>query len=409
MDHALPILDYLIRVKHLSVSVCGVGNNYKKYTRHLSYMENMLSINVVSFEDDYYSVINKKLLRFVSKLSVKNNHNLKLFNLFYEVLYANIKNIIWWLSSGAAKRFLNSLPMHTTILADVGIEGVFPYRYIIKYAQKNNFPIIAYNHGFNVFVNADFHGKKNKTFLPVFFNNLFLDFVLHKRNKVFFDRYLIAKRETGTFFAGAENTSFKDYSKTVEIGIPRFSFEWMQTFVKNWDRDIVKNYDKRINIALFISNVKFNVNKNNLENIINELALLKTINFIIVPHTRANISGINDAKYHSYLTNMSSTDVIEWADIGIVYGSSIGFQMLVEKVTLLVPKFLDNNSTVYEKGKVCVVSNTLENMMDFVKNYNKGDNVVDSKIVDKFINEYIYGGYDSYEEMMEVYVTNITN
>ena len=106
---------------------------------------------------------------------------------------------------------------------------------------------------------------------------------------------------------------------------------------------------------------------------------------------------------------MSSTDVIEWADIGIVYGSSIGFQMLVEKVTLLVPKFLDNNSTVYEKGKVCVVSNTLENMMDFVKNYNKGDNVVDSKIVDKFINEYIYGGYDSYEEMMEVYVTNITN
>jgi len=409
MDHALPILDYLIRVKHLKVSVYGVDNNYKKYTRHLSYMERVLSINITPFEDEYYSIINRKLLKIVSKLSVKKNFNLKLFNFFYEVLYANIKNIIWWLSSGAVRRFLSGLPMHTTILADVGVEGAFPYRYIIKYAQKNNFPVIAYHHGFNVFVNTDFHGKKDKTFLPEPLNNFILDSVLHKRNKIFFDRYLIAKREPGTFFAGTNNTSFKEYSKTVEIGIPRFSLEWMKIFVKTWERDIVKNDDKCINVALFISNVKFNVNKNTLDNIINELISLKTINFIIVPHTRANVSGINHAKYQSYLTCMSSTDVIEWADIGIVYGSSIGFQMLVEKVILLVPKFLDNNTTVYEKSGACIVSNTLENMMDFIKSYNKGDNFMDSKIVDKFINEYVYGGYNSYEEMMDVYVTNICN
>jgi len=116
MDHALPILDYLIRVKHLKVSVYGVDNNYKKYTRHLSYMERVLSINITPFEDEYYSIINRKLLKIVSKLSVKKNFNLKLFNFFYEVLYANIKNIIWWLSSGAVRRFLSGLPMHTTIL-----------------------------------------------------------------------------------------------------------------------------------------------------------------------------------------------------------------------------------------------------------------------------------------------------
>ncbi len=408
MDHALPILDYLIRVKSMSVKVYSVGSDYKKYARHLSYMEDALSISLISFEDTYYSILDRKLLSIKYKLSKNKNHYGRLFGVIYEIFYANIKNIIWWLSSGAAKRFVSDLPASTSILADVGVESTFPYRYIIKSAQKNNFPVIAYHHGFNVFVNPDFHRSKPAN-LPSLLNKFFLNVILHKNNKVFFDKYLIGKRAPGTFFAGAANPSFKDYSRVVEIGLPRFSTEWMNTFIKNWNRKVIEsdNSGEYTNVALFVSNVKFNVNKDILKMVIDRLISSKKVKLIIMPHTRSGPSGLNQIDYSSYLTDMSSTDVIEWADIGIVYGTSIAFQMLFEEVIMLVPKFIDGNKTVFEDGNVCITSNTLDDMMDFIDNYKKGIDVMDRETVKKFIREYVYGGYNSYEEMMDVYLEHI--
>ena len=408
MDHALPILDYLIRIKHISVKVYSVGNDYKENTRHLSYMKDILSISVMSFEDEYYSTLNRKLLKIVYKLSKRVRSENRLFKVVYEIFYANIKNLILCLSSGAAKRFIGNLPVTTSIMADVGTEAKFPYKYIIKSAQRNNFPIIAYHHGFIVFVNSDFNKVVPSTLNPLL--NSFLIKILHKKNNVFYDKYLIGKRAPGTYFGGAENPSFTDYSRTVEIGLPRFSFEWMDIFIKNWNRKVKENDSSSdyINVSLFISNVKFNVKKDILKEIIDKLIFLKKIKLIIVPHTRSGFSGFNNVNYYPYLTDMSTTDVIEWSDIGIVYGSSIGFQMLSERVTMIVPKFIDGNRTVFEDGNVCVVSKTLDDMIDFINNYKKGTDIVDNAIVEKFINEYVYGGYNSYEEMMDVYVKHIT-
>jgi hypothetical protein len=53
-DHALPIIDYLIRYKHQSVIIYGLGKEYRKCNKHISYVENVLLNKIISFEDEFY-------------------------------------------------------------------------------------------------------------------------------------------------------------------------------------------------------------------------------------------------------------------------------------------------------------------------------------------------------------------
>jgi hypothetical protein len=191
-----------------------------------------------------------------------------------------------------------------------------------------------------------------------------------------------------------------------EIGLPRYSYEWEQIFVKNWGRNNVENTGSSINIALFLSDLKFNVNSKCLKELVDKLIDHNGVNFKIVSHTRQGVVGIHKDAI-SYVTSMNSTDTIEWADIGVVYGSSIAFQMLTEDVLILIPKFIQRNRTIFEDNNVAIISDSLNEMMSFINNYKKGKNMVDKEDVSAFIQKYVYGGYDSYSEMMEEYYKHI--
>jgi len=58
-DHALPIIDYLTRYKGQVVTIYGIGEEYKKCNKHISYLEDILSNKVIPFEEKFREYIIK--------------------------------------------------------------------------------------------------------------------------------------------------------------------------------------------------------------------------------------------------------------------------------------------------------------------------------------------------------------
>ena len=102
-------------------------------------------------------------------------------------------------------------------------------------------------------------------------------------------------------------------------------------------------------------------------------------------------------------------ELSSWADVGIVYGSSIAFQLLQDDVVLIVPKYIHLNTTVFEESSVCVLSNSLDDLINILS-HSKEDvySMINKKNVSNFIKYYVYGGNSSYDKLMDKFYNSVT-
>ena len=185
IDHGLPLLDYLVRNKSLKIRIYAVGEGYKEFKRHISYIEDVLCLQVESFEDRYYSTTNRFILSILDRIGGCNGRTTCLI---HNLIVANLRELCWWLSSGSARKFIENLPGNSIVMADFGTEKTFPLQYIIRFAKKSMVPTISYNHGYNIFSNLDAI-KIKKPKLPQLINNFITRFFFHKRQTEYYDKY----------------------------------------------------------------------------------------------------------------------------------------------------------------------------------------------------------------------------
>ncbi len=334
-DHVLPILDYFIREKSQQVEIYGVGNDYKKCSKHIIYLENVLSSKILPFSESNLSEIDQKILKINAKISQIINKFGLINNLFRQIFMVNSTALAHFFISPSLKKFICNLSHDDIVMVDSGTERLFPYKYIIKFSNIRGIPIVSYNHGYDIFTNINpiraVKVKNNKIIINIINKYLLRHSVVDYCNK-----YIVGP---GQLLAYTKSISlhkeFTEYSRVVEIGLPRFSCEWVERFYSvnlNMVRK-PKKIDKKVNVAIFLSNVKFNVDVLRLDEMITVLKDNVNVNLKIVPHTRSGLTGlVNKDDKVSYVTDLSSVEVIQWADLGIVYGSSIAFQMLVSGV-----------------------------------------------------------------------------
>jgi len=257
--------------------------------------------------------------------------------------------------------------------------------------------------------------QQKKTFLPEKFNNFIQPYLFAKYHREYYDKYLVGCCQKNTLFKG---NLYKDFDKrklplVKEIGIPRFCIEWENIFIKSEVSNCMDQYKKHfdlnnggvdsVNVILFLHSEKFGLDQELLYITIMELLKIKRVNLVIKPHPCSGIPSLLQGKlHHNNVSNCNSTDIIDWADVGIVFGTSIGFQMLQQDVTLLVPKYLDPNSTIYEENNVCVKFESVEEITDFVSNYPIVNNMPDKLTISNFLNKYIYNNM-TYNEVMDEY------
>jgi len=407
-DHVLPILDYLIRERSKIVEVYGVTNDYKTCSQHITYLKNELSTEIVNFADTVLNRVEKKILnrhkKIVASLSKCSQH----LKFICKIINIHFARAVHFMVSRSVKKFIANLSDDDIVMIDSGSESMFPHKYILYFANIRGIPTVSYAHGCDIFTNKDpIRIKKSRA--PKIIKYLF-KFLFRQYYVDYCKKYIVGP---GQIFAMTNSVSlhvnFKAYSRLVEIGIPRFSSEWIERFSgKNHMTYQSDKSNNKVNVVLFLSNSKFNVNISILSEVIESLSSNTKIDFKNAPHTRSGLTGVTN-KEHDCITSLSSVEVIQWADVGIVYGSSIAYHMLIEDVTILVPRFIDNNTNVFGDNNVAVVVDTLSEMLFFLENYSFRDRVVNKDNIDHFINKSIYGGFVSYQKMMESFFYHITH
>jgi hypothetical protein len=229
----------------------------------------------------------------------------------------------------------------------------------------------------------------------------------------YFDRYVTGIRQKKSFFSSSQMPHFEEcyLSRVLEVGMPRFSKEWIFKYKEKVIRSQGFTYGdtNKINVILFMSHPQYNVLADELMATIKILSSCNTINFVYKPHTRNGLDRINLKKLNGYdASKVSSLELSSWADVGIVYGSSVAFQLLNDDVPLIMPKYLHLNTTIFEENNVCIVVNNINEMISiFSKTKKEISDMIIRKNVSKFIRNYVYGGNDYSSLMKDFYRSSV--
>ena len=125
------------------------------------------------------------------------------------------------------------------------------------------------------------------------------------------------------------------------------------------------------------------------------LSNLDDIEVAIKPHTRSG----DEAKIYeglplSNVSNISSVELCEWADVMLVIGSSILIETLLQGKPVIYLKYLHENITIYEEIGACwTVQNDNELKKALLALQTHKNRVPYSPAqVDRFLSDIIYGG-----------------
>ena len=400
-DHLLPIIYYLNKKKIFSIKIFSIGTNIYKSKHHLKILNNELNLKIKKFDELYkkniFYYLHIFFFKLIDKIKVRNKYlNILIFFCLKSLSLLSQYFFFKIFKSKFLKIFLNSV-----IIPDFGTENIFPYNGILKICKKNKIPIVAYAHGVNIFSNLD--PIRTSLDQPNIFKKFILNILLLKFNNYYYDKYLVGIEQNVYF----RSTMYKSFNKTelkriVEIGIPRFTDEWIQILDNYYNKNFKST--KKINLCIFLSNEKFNVDIYKLDNLLKRLSTLNNINFMIKGHTRSGLSGLKNKSYSNYISNEESNNIISNIDIAIAYGTSIVFQALQKRIPLLIPSYLDNNNHIFIKYEACYEAKNEESVIEFIDKYNKELYWEEKKInIKKFINKIVYNN-QNYETMMEQYV-----
>jgi hypothetical protein len=408
LDHVIPILYHFVLNERRSVKIFGIGTEYQKYTTHINFIKKKLSLEVINFESYAYS----NTCWYIDKVIKNTRKYKKIFSgrslFFLNIIDNNILLFLQNIISICIRKFVYSYRKDTVFLADFGTENKFPYSKILKNANKNNIPINAYLHGYSIFTNLD-PVKRHTSKYPYWLIKFFA-YVQGRRKSKSYDRYLVGAKQKNTYFISNmyKNFESRNLYKVYDIGVPRFTYEWADIFLKknkNTSKALALNENKKnFNVVLFLSNPKFNVNLKNLEDMIKALRNHAGINFILKPHTR---SGQYSTDYYKGLINglnIESSKLIEWSDVCLVFGTSIALNVIMSKKILVVPTFIDSNKTIFEENRVCVAINSINDLIRFLQ---QPLQTYESNDVDKFIQKYIYGNHESLNSMLEEFSSTL--
>jgi hypothetical protein len=132
----------------------------------------------------------------------------------------------------------------------------------------------------------------------------------------------------------------------------------------------------------------------------NLLSKINNINFVYKSHPRLNY--VIDKGYDA--SNINSFQLSAWADVGILFGSSIAIHLLLDNVPIIVPSFVHTNSTILEKHKICITAKNIGEL-ETLLSYSTKDEIrklIDNTKVERFLNKYL-DAHKDYKQIMKEY------
>ena len=198
-----------------------------------------------------------------------------------------------------------------------------------------------------------------------------------------------------------------DPVKTQAWGSPRFYPKWAKM-----NASICPQYTppfdtgNKLKVVLMQFQKDYNINRGEIKRTLEVLSGNPNICLVIKDSTRAgkeyfdksNLSGQLGGSLLEWCGNeVHSPSLIAWADCVIVFGSSIGLEVILQNKLLINPLFFHTNKTLYEHFGASHDASSLEELSQLINSIISGKVVNDKKAIDSLIREVVFAGREPYD------------
>lgn len=204
-----------------------------------------------------------------------------------------------------------------------------------------------------------------------------------------------------------------DKEKIFALGSARYCKEWMEQNRKIIPRKIesYKGKEEKMKLVLMTTRPQYRINVERMVKTFDILSNFGQIETVIKPHTRSG----DEAKMYenvplSNVSELSSVELCEWADVVLVIASSIIIEALTQGKPALYLKYLHDNVTEYEEFAACWTIHDEDELQDALASLRDGkrDLPYTDQNVKRWLTEIIYGGR-SERNVLEDYEQFIVN
>jgi len=375
LDMIMPFIDYVITKHNDRVTLYTDYKNIPDAAcYHLEYLKTYHKIKLKYFLEEppfrkhrYILLLHDKIKQFQMK---RKKARMKFSYIAYMISLASVimrrlaENII----EKSIKKYVDKLNDSDMIIMYYSGEASFPGSVVVDFAEKRGIKTIGYFNGIYIYSNLEYTAKKRGGKIGL--KTRLLRFI-KDRKRVYCAYYLVGRTMKTAFFSSNTAFDFKGMDRLYETVTPRFTRGWIKTFKTYLATTDQFDFGdkKKINVVLFLSRVKQNVIERELVDMFNLLSVINNINFVYKSHPRFNY--VIDKGYDA--SNVNSFQLSDWADVGILFGSSIAIHLLLDNVPIIVPSFVHTNSTILEKHKICITANSLDELTNILTNNTKDD------------------------------------
>ncbi len=260
---------------------------------------------------------------------------------------------------------------------------------------------IALPHGCNIFLNSDvtigYRGLIEKGRIP------------DQSERNLFDYYIFQNpiRRDGWIKWGYDSI------KTQAWGSLRFYPEWASI-----NREICPKFKfkedtvKKLKVVFMQFQKEYNIKNELIFDSLKKISFLDNILLTVKDATRegkeyydrnSKANNLGKALVGWYGNEVHSPALIDWADIVIVIGGSIGIEAILQGKSLIYPLYLNSNSTLYEFFQAAHCPKSYEELEELLVGKNNGKNLPKLDGANKLIKEIVYAGKEEFNVPQKYY------
>jgi len=278
-------------------------------------------------------------------------------------------------------------------------DWIRPHKYVVdvllKAAKEMSIPTLSLPHGVFLYTNDSIKiGPQGEIIFEKYYRY----------------NYVVVQNK---LFKKVISRSGIDGKKIFVLGSSRYCREWLEQNRKIIPRKITSNHanGEKLRVVFMTTRPQYRINIEKMVNTFDMLSNFKGIEAVIKPHTR---SGDEARMYEnvqlSDVSELSSVELCEWADVMLVIASSIIIEALTQGKPALYLKYLHENVTEYEELGACWTVQDENELRDALLSLQKNKTKVPytNDNVNRFLSSIIYGG-SSERDVLKDYEDFIVN
>ena len=139
--------------------------------------------------------------------------------------------------------------------------------------------------------------------------------------------------------------------------------------------------ENKVKVAIMLSKMNYGVEAENLKLTIRTLGTMPDVSLALKPHTRGmkfDFMPLEEIGHGIIADDISSTSLINWADVLLMTGSSVVFHAMVAGKVAGFLKYCQSLETIFDDGKSCVRFDSLSQLQEYIQSYAKDGKPVES-------------------------------